>query len=148
MSKSTRQQVLARQWHHHAQTGQKPKPKILDEMVELFGAYRQAAILPLRPRTYNPGQWLPRNAVCLAALQPCGARLMACLPDETHDDNKQHLHRLDPDVREALLRACRAALTRRSTTSCRRSTRKGTNRRSRTVHHHGLTRSPLEPAPA
>ncbi len=52
------------------------------------------------------------KAIWLAALQPCGARLKACLPEWLADDEADH-RRLDPEVRQALLSASRARWDRR-----------------------------------
>ncbi|NLH71997.1 MAG: hypothetical protein GX456_02965 [Verrucomicrobia bacterium] len=67
----------------------------ITELVELFGYHRKAAIRALRsrrvvgapyvrgrPKEYDPDKLLvPLKAIWLAALQPCGLRLKACLPD-------------------------------------------------------------------
>ncbi|MCX7591982.1 MAG: integrase, partial [Kiritimatiellae bacterium] len=53
----------------------------------------------------------PLKAIWLAALQPCGERLKACLPDWLPAYEAEH-RRLPTDVREALLAASRATLDR------------------------------------
>jgi hypothetical protein len=125
MSQITRQEVLAKKRERYARAGQEHKTKILDELVELFGYHRKAAVRALRPRvpvaapfargrpkTYDPAQLLaPLKAIWLAALQPCGVRLKACLPDWLPAYEADH-RRLDPDVRQALLAASRATLDR------------------------------------
>jgi hypothetical protein len=65
-----------------------------------------------RPKEYAPEKLLPPlKAIWLAALQPCGVRLKACLPEWLADYEADH-RRLDPDVRESLLAASRATLDR------------------------------------
>jgi hypothetical protein len=75
----------------------------------------------------------PLKAVWLAALQPCGVRLQACLPDWLPADEEAH-RRLNADVRRALLQASRATLDRllipaRMEPRRRAATRPGTLRR-------------------
>ena len=53
----------------------------------------------------------PLKVIWLAALQPCGERLKACLPDWLPAYESDH-RRLDADVRQALLTASRATLDR------------------------------------
>jgi hypothetical protein len=50
----------------------------------------------------------PLKAIWLAALQPCGVRLKACLP-EWLTDYEADPRRLDADLRQSLLAASRAA---------------------------------------
>ena len=65
-----------------------------------------------RPRDYDPEKLLPPlKAIWLAALQPCGERLKACLP-EWVPAYEADQRRLDADVRESLLAASRATLDR------------------------------------
>ena len=125
MSELTRQEVLARKRDRYARAGKEHKAKILDELVELFGYHRKAAIRALqprpvvrapyvrgRPKDYDPEQLLPPlKAIWLAALQPCGERLKACLPDWLPAYEADH-RRLDPEVRQSLLSASRATLDR------------------------------------
>ena len=125
MSELTRQEVLAKKRERYARAGREHKAKILDELVELFGYHRKAAIRALRPRPvlgapfvrgrpkeYDPDRLLaPLRAIWLAALQPCGERLKACLPDWLPAYEADH-RRLDSDVRQALLEASRATLDR------------------------------------
>jgi hypothetical protein len=125
MSEITRQEVLARKRERYARAGQEHKAKILDELVELFGYHRKAAIRALRPKTaaaapfargrpreYSPERLLPPlKAIWLGALQPCGIRLKACLADWLPAYEEFH-HRLDSEVRAALLAASRATLDR------------------------------------
>lgn len=94
-------------------------------MVELFAYHRKAAIRALRPRPgiaapfvigrpreYDPDLLrAPLKAIWLAARQPCGVRLKACLPDWLPAYEEDH-RRLHADVRKALLAASRATLDR------------------------------------
>lgn len=125
MSAITRQEVLARKRDRYARAGKEHKAIILDELVELFGYHRKAAIRALqlrpvarapfargRPKDYDPAQLLPPlKAIWLTAFQPCGERLKACLPDwlPAYEEDQR---RLDPDVRASLLAASRATLDR------------------------------------
>ena len=125
MSELTRQEVLAKKRLRYARAGKEHKARILDELVELFGYHRKAAIRALRPRPaagapyvrgrpkeYDPEALLPAlKAIWLAALQPCGTRLKACLPDWLPAYESDH-RRLDPGVRQGLLDASRATLDR------------------------------------
>lgn len=125
MSQITRSEVLAKKRDRYARAGKEHKTKIINELVELFGYHRKAAIRALRPRPvvaapfvigrpreYDPDQLrAPLKAIWLAALQPCGIRLKACLPDWLPAYEQDH-RRLHADVREALLAASRATLDR------------------------------------
>ncbi len=125
MSQITRQEVLAAQRDRYARAGKEHKTKIINELVELFGYHRKAAIRALqsrpviaapfvrgRPKEYDPDQLRPPlKAIWLAALQPCGVRLKACLPDWLAAYEADH-RRLNADVRQALLEASRATLDR------------------------------------
>lgn len=125
MSQTTRAEVLAKKRDRYARAGKEHKTKIINEVVELFGYHRKAAIRALqarpalaapfvigRPREYDPDQLrAPLKAIWLAALQPCGVRLKACLPDWLPAYEADH-RRLNADVREALLQASRATLDR------------------------------------
>lgn len=125
MSQKTRTEVLARQRARYARAGREHKTKIINELVELFDYHRKAAIRALRPRSvvaapfvigrpreYDPDKLrAPLKAIWLAALQPCGVRLKAALPDWLPAYEEDH-RRLDADVRQALLAASRATLDR------------------------------------
>lgn len=125
MNERTREEVLAKKRERYARAGKEHKAKILDEVIELFGYHRKAAIRALRrravveapfvrgrPREYDPQRLLPPlKAIWLAALQPCGTRLKACLPDWLPAYEEDH-RRLDPEVRQVLLKASRATLDR------------------------------------
>ena len=94
-------------------------------MVELFGYHRKAAIRALqkrqvqgtayargRPKEYDPAKLLgPLKAIWLQALQPCGVRLKALLPEWLAAYEEEH-RRINSDVRVALLSASRATLDR------------------------------------
>ena len=126
MSQITRQEVLTQMRRRYSRAGRKYKAQLLDELVELFGYHRKAAVRALhpkpatatapfargRPKQYNPDPLLPPlKAIWLAALQPCGVRLKACLPDWLPAYEADH-RRLDADVRQSLLTASRATLDR------------------------------------
>ena len=125
MSQITRQEVLVAQRDRYARAGKEHKTKIINELVELFGSHRKAAIRALqlrpviaapfvlgRPKEYDPDQLRPPlKAIWLAALQPCGVRLKACLPDWLPAYEADH-RPLNTDVRQALLEASRATLDR------------------------------------
>ena len=125
MSQQTRQEVLARKRERYARAGKAHKTKIINELIELFDYHRKAAIRALqprpalrapfvlgRPKEYDPDQLLPPlKAIWLHALQPCGLRLKAALPDWLPAYEEDH-RRLNPDVRRALLGASRATLDR------------------------------------
>ena len=80
----------------YGRAGQEYKSKLIDEVVELFGYHRKAAIRALgrpvrvgplapfvigRPKQYDPEKLLVvLKPIWLAALQPCGKRLVAALP--------------------------------------------------------------------
>src|SRR5215510_2904151 len=96
MSQNTRQEVLVQMRRRYARAGRKFKSQLVNELVELFGYHRKAALRALRPkavveralfargrpREYSPDKLLPPlKAIWLAALPPCGVRLKACLPD-------------------------------------------------------------------
>jgi hypothetical protein len=125
MSQITRQEVLARKRLRYVRAGREHKKKILDELIELFGYHRKAAIRALRaqpkakaafiigrPKEYEPDKLLtPLKAIWLQALQPCSVRLKAALPEWLPAYEQDH-RKLDPDIRESLLAASRATLDR------------------------------------
>jgi hypothetical protein len=51
MSELTRQEVLAKKRDRYARAGKEHKARILDEVVELFGYHRKAAIRALQRRS-------------------------------------------------------------------------------------------------
>jgi hypothetical protein len=121
MSQITRREVLAKKRDCSARAGREHKTKIIDELVELFGYHRKAALRALRPRPVmglpfvrgRPREYDPDKlkAIWLQALQPCGVRLKACLPDWLAAYEEDH-RRLPAEVRQALLAASRATLDR------------------------------------
>ncbi len=126
MSELTRKEVLTKLRWRYATAGLEHKGKLIDEAVELFGYHRKAAIRALRrperqpgvvyvrgrPREYAPEQLLkPLKAIWLAALQPCGKRLVAALPDWVPAYEEDH-RKLNSDVRRSLLSASAATLDR------------------------------------
>lgn len=125
MSQITRQEVLLRKRERYQRAGKEHKTRIINEVVELFGYHRKAAIRALgkskqrqvayaagRPKEYDPSKLLvPLKAIWLQALQPCAERLKAALPEWLPAYETDH-RRLDSDVRQALLSASRATLDR------------------------------------
>jgi len=126
MSEITRKEVLIRMRRRYASAGLEYKGKLIDEAVELFGYHRKAAIRALgrtavkagvlhirgRPREYDPEQLLkPLKVIWLAALQPCGKRLVSALPEWVPAYEEDH-RKLNSDVRESLLSASAATLDR------------------------------------
>lgn len=125
MSHITRQEVLQRKRERYERAGKEHKSKIIDEVVELFGYHRKAAIRALhkakrrrvayvvgRPREYEPAKLLgPLKAIWMQAMQPCSVRLKAALGEWVPAYEEDH-RRLNSDVREALLNASRATLDR------------------------------------
>lgn len=126
MSEITRREVLAKMRRRYPKAGLEHKAKLIDEAVELFGYHRKAAIRALRrgegkprgayvigrPRQYQPEQLLkPLKVIWLAALQPCGKRLVAALPQWVPAYEQEH-RKLDSDVRQNLLSASAATLDR------------------------------------
>ena len=59
MSEMTRQEVLAKKRCRHACAGKGHKTRMLDEVVELFGYHRKAAIRALRPKTAVGAAYVP-----------------------------------------------------------------------------------------
>lgn len=125
MSQKTREEVLEKLRPRYARAGKEHKGKIIDEVVQLFGYHRKAALRALRmkerasvayiigrPKEYDSEKLAtPLKTIWLAAMQPCGERLKAALPEWLSAYESDH-RRLDPDVRQALLRASRATLDR------------------------------------
>jgi len=126
MSQLTRKEVLAKLQKHYVRAGMEYKTKLINQAVELFGYHRKAAIRALRrpailakapfivgrPREYDPEKLLKvLKPIWLAALQPCGKRLVAALPDwvSAYEQDQQ---RLDGDLRRSLLAASAATLDR------------------------------------
>jgi len=127
MSQLTRQEVLCKLRQRYARAGKIYKTRLITQAVELLGYHRKAAIRALqprpikairapaiigRPREYDPQKLLaPLKAIWLCALQPCGKRLVAALPEWVPAYESDH-RRLNAEVREALLHASAATLDR------------------------------------
>jgi hypothetical protein len=56
MSAQTKHEVLTKLRDRHTRTGKEHKTKILNQVVELFGLHRPAAIARLVPPTTTAGQ--------------------------------------------------------------------------------------------
>jgi hypothetical protein len=125
MSQITREEVLFQKRRRYASAGKEHKTKIINELVDLFGYHRKAAIRAMRvssgqnapyvigrPKEYEPEKLLgPLKAIWLQALQPCALRLKACLPEWLPAYEADH-RQLDSDVKKSLLEASRATLDR------------------------------------
>jgi hypothetical protein len=126
MSEITRKEVLAKLQRRYVAAGLEYKGKLIDEAVELFGYHRKAAIRALRrreskpgvvhvrgrPREYSAEQLLkPLKVIWLAALQPCGKRLVSAMAEWVPAYEEDH-RKLDRDVRKSLLSASAATLDR------------------------------------
>jgi len=129
MSKETKEEVLARLRRRYTTAGASHKSKLLDQAVELLGYHRKAAIRALRqpqpkevilkvnlvlgrPKTYHPESLLPvLKPIWFSAFQPCGSRFHALLPEWLPAYEVDH-RRIDPDVRQCLLKASARTLDR------------------------------------
>lgn len=128
MSQKTKKEVMVRLRRFYAKAGPDYKVQLLDQAIKLFGYHRKAAIRALRakpmprrsgpavmlgrPREYSSEQLLPvLKPIWFAALQPCGHRLHALLPEWLPAYEADH-HRVDADVRKALLAASARTLDR------------------------------------
>lgn len=127
MSELTRKEVLTKLQRHYLRAGPEYKSKLITQAVELFGYHRKAAIRALRrpsslgqpgpfilgrPKQYEPEKLLKvLKPIWLAALQPCGKRLVAALPDWVAAYEQDH-RRLEGDVRQSLLSISAASLDR------------------------------------
>ena len=112
MSQKTRKEVLGKLRQQYAKAGRQFRKRILDHAVEVLGYHRKAAIRALqsrptlprtpalklgRPREYDPARLLPvLKPIWFAALQPCGTRLEALLPEWVPAYEADH-RRLDPE---------------------------------------------------
>src|SRR5262245_11422455 len=101
--------------------------KLLDQAVEILGYHRKAAIRALlrapaeqqsrhrvtgRPREYEPEKLLQiLKPIWFGALQPCGRRLAALIPEWLPAYEADH-RRLDSDLKESLLAASARTLDR------------------------------------
>ena len=120
MSQKTKQEVLAKLRRQYGRAGLRYKHQLLDQAIGLLGYHRKAAIRALRaqppparkvavllgrPRVYDPQELLPvLKPIWLAALQPCGSRFQALLPEWLPAYEADH-RRLDPDLRACVLAA-------------------------------------------
>src|SRR5262245_47542056 len=127
MSQQTRQEVLQKLRPRYARAGLEHKTKIINQVVELFGYHRKAAIRALRapklqacsapavigrPRLYAPQSLLPPlKKIWLGANQPCGKLLVAVLPSWVPAYEEFH-ESLPSAVRQQLLEASAATLDR------------------------------------
>jgi hypothetical protein len=127
MSELTRKEVLAKLRNHYLRAGTEYKTELINQAVELFGYHRKSAIRALRrpraaasaapyvlgrPKEYEPEKLLPvLKPIWLAALQPCGKRLVAALPDWVAAYEEDH-RRLEGDLRKSLLGVSAATLDR------------------------------------
>jgi hypothetical protein len=127
MSQKTKQEVLARLRRQYVKAGLKYRSQLLDQAIELLGYHRKAAIRALRskpsiikapvvvsgrPKEYEPEKLLPvLKPIWFAALQPCGRRLVALLPEWLPAYEADH-RRIDADVRQSLLAASARTLDR------------------------------------
>jgi len=129
MSKETKEEVLARLRRRYTTAGASHKSKLLDQAVELLGYHRKAAIRALRqpqpkeailkvnlvlgrPKRYHPESLLPvLKPIWFSAFQPCGSRFHALLPEWLPAYEVDH-RRIDPDVRQCLLKASARTLDR------------------------------------
>jgi hypothetical protein len=127
MSAQTKREVLAKLRRAYARAGSLYKRQLLDQAVSLLGYHRKAAIRALRarpaaprppglllgrPKTYHPDTLLSiLKPIWFAALQPCGLRLRALLPEWLPAYEADH-RRLDADLRQALLSASARTLDR------------------------------------
>jgi hypothetical protein len=126
MSAQTKREVLAKLRDRYSRAGKEHKTKLLDQVVDLFGLHRKAAIRTLRhrpplrsgaprigrPREYDPGQLLPiLKPIWLGCQQPCGKRLAAALPDWV-PAYEQECGTLATECRDQLLSISAATLDR------------------------------------
>lgn len=126
MSARTKHEVLTKLRDRYTRAGKEHKTKILNQVVELFGLHRKAAIRTLcrqprplarpaligRPREYEPARLLPvLTPIWRACQQPCGKRLVAALPDWV-PAYEQEFGSIDTDRRAQLLAISAATLDR------------------------------------
>lgn len=127
MSQRTRKEVLHRLRKQYVKAGVEYKRQLLDQAVKLLGYHRKAAIRALRakpsavkfpavqsgrPKEYDaPRLWPVLKPIWFAALQPCGGRLHALLPEWLPAYEQDH-RRLDPDLKRCLLAASPRTLDR------------------------------------
>jgi len=147
MSTKTKKEVMAGMQKKYQKAGPEYRVKLIDQTVELFGCHRKSAIRALnknptlksppphvktgRPREYHSDTLMPPlKAIWFAANQPCGSRLKTMLGEWVPAYEEDH-HRLDKDVRRALLSVSARTLDRllaslRASEGNRSTTRPGT----------------------
>ena len=112
MDNQTKKQVLAKLRDRYRRAGKEHKSKILDDLQQLFGFHRKAAIRAVgskpkpvpaapallgRPPLYASEKLLPvLKPIWFTAQQPCGRRLVALLPEWLPAFETDH-RRLDSD---------------------------------------------------
>jgi hypothetical protein len=119
MSQKTRAEVLVKLRRQYVRAGAEFKRRLLDQAQEVLGYHRKSAIRALRraasparspglklgrPKTYQAQSLLPiLKPIWLQAFQPCGARLVALLPEWLAAYEQDH-RAVDADVRDCLLK--------------------------------------------
>lgn len=127
MSQKTKQELVSRLRRQYSKAGPEYRHRLIDQAVELLGYHRKAAIRALnaaprpqrapavilgRPKEYDPTRLLPvLKPIWFAALQPCGSRLKALLPEWLPAYEADH-GRLNSDVRASVLGASSRTLDR------------------------------------
>ena len=127
MSQKTRKEVLKRLRGQYGRAGAEYKSQLLDQAVKLLGYHRKAAIRALRakpatarfpalrsgrPKEYDAQRLLPLlKPIWFAALQPCGGRLHALLPEWLPAYEQDH-RKVDADLKRCLLAASPRTLDR------------------------------------
>jgi hypothetical protein len=122
MSQQTKPELLTKLRRAYARAGSLYKRQLLDQAVSLLGYHRKAAIRALRarpaaprppglllgrPKTYHPDTLLPiLKPIWFAAMQLCGLRLRALLPEWLPAYEAGH-RRWDADLRQRS--SCRAS---------------------------------------
>ncbi len=129
MSHKTRKEVLLRLQCSYKRAGTKYKSRLVDQVVELFGYHRKAALRALknkprkkendfqvciigRPKEYQREALLPvLKKIWFAAFQPCGRRLAALLPEWVPAYEMEY-KKIDEGIKESLLGASARTLER------------------------------------
>ncbi len=126
MKQQTRTEVLEKSRRRYEHAGAQYKRKLIDQVVQLLGYHRKAAIRALRqkpvmhgpllrtgrPVEYEPSQlWPYLRPIWEATDYACGRRLVAMLP-EWVPAYEQHERRIPAAVREKLLLASARTLDR------------------------------------
>jgi hypothetical protein len=126
MSQTTRKEVVTKLRRRYANAGAEHKRKLLDQVQELLGYHRKAAIRALRapriepgprvitgrPVSYEPERLLPYlRPIWRATDYACGRRLVAMLP-EWIPAYEEHERKIPAEVRDKLLEASGRTLDR------------------------------------